>query len=90
MLALGSMPMCYEVFYISHANSIRRVVLLRGQVSWCALEVALDSPKCIASAGASGPQEPPPLVVAALNLKTTLHLQVGYLGLRLVHSQGTL
>lgn len=46
------------------------------QVSWCALEVGLDSPKCIASSGSAGPQEPPPLVVAALNLKTTLHPQV--------------
>ncbi|KAK9841868.1 hypothetical protein WJX81_008187 [Elliptochloris bilobata] len=43
------------------------------QVSWCKLEVELASPKAV-SAGAAelAKRDPPPLVVAALNLKTVL------------------
>ena len=44
------------------------------QVSWCKLEVKLSSPKMV-TAGCASRQHPPPLVVAALNLKTTLGAQ---------------
>lgn len=46
-----------------------------AQVSWCKLEVKLDGPKKI-TAGCASRQHPPPLIVAALNLKTTLNAQV--------------
>lgn len=47
------------------------------QVSWCRLEVELASPKAIHSSppGLAG-REAPPLVVAALSLKTYLPSQV--------------
>ena len=45
-------------------------------MSWCKLEVKLDGPKRVA-AGCTSRQAPPPLVVAALNLKTSLSKQVG-------------
>lgn len=42
-------------------------------MSWCGLEVELASPKAVAAgAAALAQREPPPLVVAALNLKTVL------------------
>lgn len=44
------------------------------QVSWCKLEVKLSGPKTI-TAGCANRQQPPPLVVAALNLKTTIGAQ---------------
>ena len=44
------------------------------QVSWCKLEVKLGSPKTV-TAGCANRQQPPPLVVAALNLKTTIGTQ---------------
>ena len=44
------------------------------QVSWCKLEVKLSGPKTI-TAGCANRQQPPPLVVAALNLKTTIGTQ---------------
>ena len=44
------------------------------QVSWCKLEVKLSSAKMV-TAGCANRQHPPPLVVAALNLKTTLGAQ---------------
>lgn len=56
-------------------------VLLQGavhvpasQVSWCKLEVTLSSPKQLLSNPPSGslPAQPPPLIVAALSLKTVL------------------
>lgn len=57
-------------------------VLLQGaarvptanQVSWCKLEVALSSPKQLLTNPPSGglPSSPPPLVVAAISLKTML------------------
>jgi len=44
-----------------------------AQVSWCKLEVELASPKAVAAGAAELAQrDPPPLVVAALNLKTVL------------------
>lgn len=43
-------------------------------MSWCKLEVKVDGHKNV-SAKCPGQQEPPPLVVAALNLKTSLHPQ---------------
>ena len=47
------------------------------QVSWCKLEVELASPKSIMRSTAEGqPQDVPPLVVAALNLKTRFNAQV--------------
>ena len=47
------------------------------QVSWCKLEVEVTTPKSIMMASAEGPsQEVPPLVVAALNLKTRFNAQV--------------
>ena len=49
-----------------------------AQVSWCKLEVKLDGPKKI-TAGCASRQHPPPLIVAALNLKTTLNAQVNNL-----------
>lgn len=44
------------------------------QVSWCKLEVRVEGHKNV-SAKCPGQQETPPLVVAALNLKTSLHPQ---------------
>jgi hypothetical protein len=45
-------------------------------VSWCGLEVELASPKAVAAGAAELAQrEPPPLVVAALNLKTVLQVK---------------
>ncbi len=41
----------------------------RPQVSWCKLEVVLESPKAVL-ATAAGDRPPPPLIVAAVNLKT--------------------
>ena len=47
------------------------------QVSWCKLEVEVTTPKSVMMASAEGqPQEVPPLVVAALNLKTRFNAQV--------------
>ena len=47
------------------------------QVSWCKLEVELTTPKSVMMASAEGqPQDVPPLVVAALNLKTRFNAQV--------------
>jgi len=47
------------------------------QVSWCKLEVELTTPKSVLMASADGqPQNVPPLVVAALNLKTRFNAQV--------------
>ena len=48
------------------------------QVSWCKLEVKLSGPKNVTS-GCANRQHPPPLVVAALNLKTTLGAQASCL-----------
>lgn len=53
-----------------------------AQVSWCKLEVELASPKNIITASAeSQNQEVPPLVVAALNLKTRFNAQVSHMTL---------
>lgn len=47
------------------------------QVSWCKLEVELATPKNVMMALAeTQPQDVPPLVVAALNLKTRFNAQV--------------
>ena len=47
------------------------------QVSWCKLEVEVATPKSVMMASAEGqPQDVPPLVVAALNLKTRFNAQV--------------
>ena len=47
------------------------------QVSWCKLEVEVTTPKSVMMASAEGqPQDVPPLVVAALNLKTRFNAQV--------------
>jgi len=52
------------------------------QVSWCKLEVELITPKSVLMASADGqPQDVPPLVVAALNLKTRFNAQVPYASL---------
>ena len=40
-----------------------------AQVSWCKLEVTLESPKAVLVSG-SNDRAPPPLTVAAINLKT--------------------
>ena len=46
------------------------------QVSWCRLEVELSTPKAINAKDPSlANREPPPLVVAALSLKTHLPAQ---------------
>jgi hypothetical protein len=58
-------------------NERVRLVPAALQVSWCKLEVRLDSPKAI-TAGCPGRSDPPKLVVAALNLKTTLHPQAPF------------
>lgn len=51
------------------------------QVSWCKLEVEVTTPKSVMMASAEGqPQDVPPLVVAALNLKTRFNAQVPMLG----------
>ena len=48
-----------------------------SQVSWCKLEVEVVSPKNIITTSAEAQnQEVPPLVVAALNLKTRFNAQV--------------
>ena len=48
-------------------------------MSWCKLEVEVTTPKGLLTASAEGqPQEVPPLVVAALNLKTRFNAQVCY------------
>lgn len=49
------------------------------QVSWCKLEVKVESPKSISTPSPGQQQDTPPLVVAALNLKTTLHPQANFL-----------
>ncbi|DBA99385.1 TPA: hypothetical protein ACH3X3_011985 [Trebouxia sp. C0006] len=47
-----------------------------AQVSWCKLEVELTTPKSVLMASSDGqPQDVPPLVVAALNLKTRFNAQ---------------
>ncbi|KAL3140237.1 hypothetical protein ABBQ38_004511 [Trebouxia sp. C0009 RCD-2024] len=47
-----------------------------AQVSWCKLEVEVTTPKSVMMASAEGqPQDVPPLVVAALNLKTRFNAQ---------------
>lgn len=47
------------------------------QVSWCKLEVEVATPKSVMMPSAEGqPQDVPPLVVAALNLKTRFNAQV--------------
>ena len=47
------------------------------QVSWCKVEVEVTTPKSVMMASAeSQPQDVPPLVVAALNLKTRFNAQV--------------
>lgn len=49
-----------------------------AQVSWCKLEVELTSPKAISTGVADlAKRDAPPLVVAALNLKTVLQAKVG-------------
>lgn len=51
--------------------------LCKVQVSWCKLEVEMTTPKSVFMASAEGqPQDMPPLVVAALNLKTRFNAQV--------------
>lgn len=51
-------------------------------MSWCKLEVEVSSPKSIiTSAAESQNQEVPPLVVAAINLKTRFNAQVKLLRL---------
>ncbi len=57
---------------LARASLTQHCLLL--QVSWCKLEVKLGSPKMV-TAGCANRQHPPPLVVAALNLKTTLGAQ---------------
>ena len=55
---------------------LRRYVRLL-QVSWCKLEVEVATPKNVMMASAENqPQDVPPLVVAALNLKTRFNAQV--------------
>jgi hypothetical protein len=57
------------------------------QVSWSKLEVDVPSPKAIGpekfAEGTQKPRDPPPLVVAALNIKTVLDAKVGPLPLSL-------
>ena len=56
------------------------------QVSWCKLEVELTTPKSVLMASAEGqPQDVPPLVVAALNLKTRFNAQVNPPGSAFLH-----
>ncbi len=62
-------------------TAFRRLISLQAipglQVSWCKLEVELTTPKSVLMASADGqPQDVPPLVVAALNLKTRFDAQV--------------
>lgn len=49
------------------------------QVSWCKLEVEVSTPKSITTSAEGQNQEVPPLVVAALNLKTRFNAQVAVL-----------
>ena len=50
------------------------------QVSWCKLEMVVGSPKNIITTSAEAQnQEVPPLVVAALNLKTRFNAQVTHI-----------
>ena len=52
-------------------------VYMNTQVSWCKLEVELASPKAVAAGTAElAKRDAPPLVVAALNLKTVLQAKV--------------
>lgn len=60
------------------------------QVSWCKLEIQLTTPKSVLMASAEGqPQDVPPLVVAALNLKTRFNAQVNPPGSALFHPYTT-
>lgn len=43
------------------------------QVSWCKFEVAVDCPKDVSVLTASSSLEVPPVVVAAVNLKTIIN-----------------
>ena len=47
-------------------------------MSWCKLEVELTTPKAVAAGAAElAKRDAPPLVAAALNLKTVLQAKVG-------------
>lgn len=73
MLPRSNLPFCKQMpVRLTNLQAIPGL-----QVSWCKLEVELTTPKSVLMASADGqPQNVPPLVVAALNLKTRFNAQV--------------